>query len=147
MSIFFSCVVESAQREPIRLALQDLDSVAASLGLSSSLKSLGGLLEGSLASGELKPDEDLEKILLLLAVAVILAPKNNGGQLLTLASGAGESIALTSAKECDAFLMRLLSVDQYNQGIQILIALGVLPKPLDLSSFANAFEGESVFCL
>lgn len=147
MSIFFSCVVESAQREPIRLALQDLDSVAASLGLSSSLKSLGGLLEGSLASGELKPDEDLEKILLLLAVAVILAPKNNGGQLLTFASGAGESIALTSAKECDAFLMRLLSVDQYNQGIQILIALGVLPKPLDLSSFANAFEGESVFCL
>ena len=105
------------------------------------------LLEGSLASGELKPDEDLEKILLLSAVAVNLGPINNGGQLLSLATAGGESIALTSAKECDAFLMRLLNVDQYNHGVQILIALGVLPKPLDLSSFANAFEGESVFCL
>lgn len=147
MSIFFSCAVDSAQREPIRLALQDLDPVAASLGLSSSLKLLGGLLEGSLASGELKPDEDLEKILLLSAVAVKLGPENNGGQLLSLATAGGDSIALNSAKECDAFLMRLLSVDQYKQGIQTLIALGVLPKPLDLTSFANAFEGESVFCL
>jgi hypothetical protein len=147
MSIFFSCAVDSAQREPIRLALQDLDPVAASLGLSSSLVSLGALLEGSLASGELKPDEDLEKILLLSAVAVNLGPENNGGQLLSLATAGGDSIALTTAKECDAFLTRLLDVDQYNQGLQILIALGVLPKPLDLTSFANAFEGESVFCL
>ncbi len=147
MSIFFSCAVDSAQREPIRLALQDLDPVAASLGLSSSLKSLGGLLDCSLAAGELKPDEELEKILLLTAVAVNLGPVNNGGQLLSLATAGGESIALTTAKECDAFLTRLLNVDQYNQAIQILIALGVLPKPLDLTSFANAFEGESVFCL
>jgi len=147
MSVFFSCAVDSALREPIRLALQDLDPVAASLGLSSSLESLGALLESSLASGELKPDEDLEKILLLSAVAVHLGPENNGGQLLSLATAGGDSIALTTAKECDAFLTRLLDVDQYNQGLQILIALGVLPKPLDLTSFANAFEGESVFCL
>lgn len=147
MSVFFSCAVESAQREPIRLALQSLDPVAASLGLSSSLESLGELLDCSLAAGELKPDEDLEKILLLSAVAVNLGPVNDCGQVLGLATAGGDSIALTTAKECDAFLTRLLNVDQYNQGIQILIALGVLPKPLDLTSFANAFEGESVFCL
>lgn len=146
MSIFFSCAVEKAEREPIRQALQSLDSAAASLGLSMSLQSLAEQLDGSLASGELKPTEDFEKCLLLAAVCVNLGAVNTPAPLIHLAGESGDFMSLTNAKECDAFLMRELDPVQYKSGVAILVDLGVLPKPLDLSSLANAFEAGS-FCL
>lgn len=146
MSVFFSCSVEKAAREPIRQVLQSLNSAATSLGLSTSLKSLSELLDGALASGELKPSEDLEKILLLVAVCFNLGPDNSAAQLVSVATDTGESIPLTTAKECDALLVHQLDPEQYRPGVDLLVALGVLPKPIDLSSLANALEDEPVFC-
>ncbi|WP_095158176.1 hypothetical protein [Pseudomonas sp. Irchel 3E13] len=146
MSIFFSCAVAEAEREPIRQALQSLDSAAASLGLSASLQSLAEHFERPLASGELEPTEDFEKCLLLAAVCVNLGAVKTPAPLIHVASGSGDFIALDNAKECDAFLQRSLDPEQYKSGVEILISLDVLPKPLDLTSLANAFEAGS-FCL
>lgn len=153
MSQFFSVVSEDQARETVKQALQSLDSVAAVLGLAGAVSDLHDRMLTPVGAGELDLIKDRNLVLLLVAVAHHLGDASNTSPVLSLSDTDGAALNFGDSKQVDAYLLRIVGQEagQYDVCVKALVELGALPRPIDLSSLANAdfgsqAVGEIEFC-
>lgn len=127
-------------------ALSDLSSAAESLGFADALQALQASF-GKLAASNVDPEYEVEKVALLIALKMSLKEPAR----LTLSDDAGDELEATRPDGWDLVLQRVCNLTDASmpKWRDALVILGVMPRPMDLSSLVVAdvaAAGETSFC-
>lgn len=127
-------------------ALSGLSAAAASLGFSGAFEAVQASF-GKLAAGSLDPEYEVEKVAMLIALKVALEGPSN----LTLSDDTGATLEPARPDGWDLVLQRVCNLTDASmpKWRDALVTLGVMPRPMDLSSLVVAdvaAAGEMSFC-